>query len=49
MVLSVNVPGGSCVCAKHPDTVCASGLGALLAPFLWTDGVDFASSQEMPW
>lgn len=30
------------------QTLPASGLGTVLVPYLWIDGADFTSSQEMP-
>lgn len=31
------------------QTLPASGLGTVLVPYLWINGADFTSSQEMPW
>lgn len=37
------------VSVPNTQALSASGLDPLLAPYLWIDGADFASSQEVPW
>lgn len=52
MVLSVSVPGLSeplVGAMSGPSTQMLCLPVALVAPYLWSDGADFASSQEMPW
>ena len=54
MVLCVSVPGFKeppvgAMSVLSTQTLSASGLGTVLVPYLWVDGADFASSQEMPW
>lgn len=54
MVLCVSVPGFKeppvgAMFVPSTQTLSASGLGTVLVPYLWVDGADFASSQEMPW
>lgn len=52
MVLNVSVAGFSETLVRAmpvPSTQVLYVPAALVAPYLWTDGADFACSQEMPW
>lgn len=47
MVLNVSVAGFSETLVRAMSVLYVPA--ALVAPYLWTDGADFACSQEMPW